>query len=89
MPVPLLEGDPVKEQRVRTERPNNGRFRRKAMYKNELARWYGVSRNHFVAEYLPPVMKQLKKKGYTADTRLLSLAMVNIICDFQDDPVTD
>ena len=94
MPVPLLDAEPkpaktsgndYAEPRAGKHRPP-ARFVRRAMLKSELAAWYGVSRTHFVTNYLPPVMSQLRKKGYHVHTRLLSLAMVNIICDFQDDP---
>lgn len=80
LPVPLHDGAPVRD------RQKVGKFRPRAMYKDELASWYGISRQTFVQKYLPPIMGKLKKKGYTSQTRLLSLAMVNIIVQHHDWP---
>lgn len=80
LPVPLHEG------RGHRDRQKHGKFRPRAMYKDELAAWYGVSRQTFVKSYLPPVLPKLKKKGYVGSVRLLSLAMVNIIVKHHDWP---
>lgn len=91
MPVALLDraAQAAAQQRTSRYAPANRVFQPRAMFKSELAAWYGISLRSFSDNYLtvPEVARALKRKGYDHKrTRLLSLAMVNIIVAFFDNP---
>lgn len=87
---PLDVGTPAKARnprlRLLRETGHVSAFRRRPMFKSQLASRYYESDRTFRERYLPLVMPDLLRLGYVPSTRLLTLAMVNIVCDFFGDP---
>lgn len=86
MPVPLLDGEPKK---TKPRRKKAQKFVLRSMYKYELADWYGETKRRFSSLYFKPVMRELKRLGYTPSTRLLTRTMVQIIVAHHGEPDID